>query len=271
MSFSQNESEAPQRFPLHQWAITLMGAIVFYTRIPLPHSWPMSFEGIARYAPLIGLGIGAALLGIDSLLIGIAVPSSTRSGLIVALWLLITGGLHLDGAMDTADGLAVPDEKRRLEVMADSQSGAFGVMVAVVILGLKGLFLNDLESLRWFSVLSATGWSRWGQVVAIARYSYLKTEGKGAFHKAYARPATDWLLGFMTLLILSGIILYFNPACWQFIIGITLSGAAIALLTGAWLNHQLGGHTGDTYGAIVEWTEALVLCVAVVLSSSFLK
>ncbi|PHM07277.1 adenosylcobinamide-GDP ribazoletransferase, partial [Nostoc sp. 'Peltigera malacea cyanobiont' DB3992] len=37
-----------------------------------------------------------------------------------------------------------------------------------------------------------------------------------------------------------------------------------ATLTGAWFNHKLGGHTGDTYGAVVEWTEALFLCVLTV-------
>jgi adenosylcobinamide-GDP ribazoletransferase len=41
-------------------------------------------------------------------------------------------------------------------------------------------------------------------------------------------------------------------------------GGAIAIFTGAWFNHQLGGHTGDTYGAVVEWNEALFLCVLTV-------
>ncbi|MEM6437307.1 MAG: adenosylcobinamide-GDP ribazoletransferase, partial [Cyanobacteria bacterium P01_D01_bin.115] len=88
-------------------------------------------------------------------------------------------------------------------------------------------------------LLTATGWSRWGQVVAIARYPYLKRDGKGAFHKAHAQSKTDWL------------------------VGTVLSGGTIALLTGAWFSHQLRGQTGDTYGAIVEWTEALLLCLMV--------
>ena len=43
-------------------------------------------------------------------------------------------------------------------------------------------------------------------------------------------------------------------------ISMIIAGIAIAFLTGAWFNHKLGGHTGDTYGAVVEWTEALFLC-----------
>ena len=221
----------------------------------------MNFEGIARYAPIVGLGIGGILILNDTFLVWLGMPVTTRSGLLIALWLLLTGGLHLDGAIDTADGLAVPDKKRRLAVMADSRTGAFGVMAAVTILGLKALALLDLETLRWFGVMAAAGWGRWGQVVAIARYPYLKAEGKGAFHKSHARPATDWLVGIAALLTFCGLTLFHQPDRWLLLLGTTLGGFAIAVLIGAWLNHRLGGHTGDTYGAIVEWTETLLLCL----------
>lgn len=227
----------------------------------------MRFEGIARYAPIVGLGIGGILWGSDTLLWMLGVPLATRCGLLIALWLLITGGLHLDGAMDAADGLAVPDRTRRLAVMADSRTGAFGVMAAIVLLSLKGVSWADLESMRWFGLLVATGWSRWGQVVAIARYPYLRPEGKGAFHKAHAHPKIDWLLGFLALICVFGVALWLEPDRWLFLLGTTFSGCAIALMTAAWFNRQFGGHTGDTYGAIVEWTEALLLCMIVALQA----
>ncbi|NER83164.1 MAG: adenosylcobinamide-GDP ribazoletransferase [Leptolyngbya sp. SIO1D8] len=251
-----------------QWGAQLIAAITFYTRIPIPGHWPMSFEGIARYAPLVGLGIGGVLATSDLLLAWLGMPIVTRSGLLVAIWILLTGGLHLDGAMDTADGLAVPDKRRRLAVMADSRAGAFGVMVAVVLVGLKGVALIDLESLRWFGVMAAAGWGRWGQVIAIDRYPYLKAEGKGAFHKSHARPATDWMMGLVMLIGFCGIVLLFRPEAWLLALGTTLGGFAISILVGAWLNLQLGGHTGDTYGATVEWTEALLLCLMTGLLSS---
>ena len=228
----------------------------------------MNFAGIARYAPLVGLGIGGLLATGDALLAWLEVPVGTRSALVVALWILLTGGLHLDGAMDTADGLAVPDKARRLVVMADSRSGAFGVMAAVVLLGLKGVALMDLSALRWFGFMTAAGWGRWGQVIAIARYPYLKAEGKGALHKVHAHPKTDWLLGIMALLSVGGIAVLRQPEQWVLILGTTLGGLVIAGSVGAWLNRQLGGHTGDTYGAIVEWTEALLLCLMTGLPAS---
>lgn len=259
---SNSSSSRWQRVPW-RWGAQLVGAVVFYTSLPVPTYWPMHFDSIARYAPIVGLGIGALVAAADGVLTSIALPLATRCGLIVALWLLITGGLHLDGAMDTADGLAVPDRDRRLAVMADSRTGAFGVMAAIALLGLKLLTLMDLESTRWFGLMAAAGWGRWGQVVAIARYPYLKATGKGAFHKTHAYPKTDWLWGFLALLLLDSLASFWVPEHWLFFLSSTIAGGIIALMTGAWLQYQLGGHTGDTYGAIVEWTETLLLCVMV--------
>ncbi|MEM6519583.1 MAG: adenosylcobinamide-GDP ribazoletransferase [Cyanobacteria bacterium P01_D01_bin.71] len=248
---------------LRRWGQQFLGAVTFYTQIPIPYSWPMSFEGIARYAPWVGVGIGLLGAIADWGLSALAVPVGTRCGLLVTLWLWLTGGLHLDGAMDTADGLAVPDAARRLDVMADSHTGAFGVMVAVLILGLKTLCLMDLETLRWVSLPLAAGWGRWGQVVAIARYPYLRQQGKGALHKAHAHPQTDWLWGLALLLLLpvgAGVI---APAERVWLLSVSLSGCGLALGVGAVLQQRLGGQTGDTYGAIVEWTETLLLAAMV--------
>ncbi|MEO0986487.1 MAG: adenosylcobinamide-GDP ribazoletransferase [Cyanobacteria bacterium J06639_14] len=246
-----------------RWLAQLIAAITFYTCIPIPQHWPMNFVGIARHAPLVGVGIGGILAAADGVLTWLGMPIGTRSALVIVVWIFVTGGLHLDGAMDTADGLAVPDKERRLAVMADSRTGAFGVMAAIIVVGLKGVALMDLEAARWFGLMAAAGWGRWGQVVAIARYPYLKAEGKGAFHKAHAHPATDWLLGFAALLCLLGITILRSPDRGWVVLGTAVGGCGIALATGAWLNRQLGGQTGDTYGAIVEWTEALLLCLMV--------
>lgn len=240
---------------------SLIGAVTFYTVIPLPMSWVKEFGGIARWAPLVGLGIGGILAIVDMGLQQLGVPILTRSALIIVCWIAFTGGLHLDGAMDTADGLAVQDQQRRLEVMTDSATGAFGAMAAVAILLLKTAALTDLETNRWLGLMIAAGWGRWGQVVAIAFYPYLKPTGKGAFHKQGIRIPQDILLGLVLLLGVCGFPLLLDKGSIRVVLGMILGGCAIALLTGAWFNRQLGGHTGDTYGAVVEWTEALLLCL----------
>ncbi len=243
----------------------MVASVGFYTCLPIPFAWMESFERVARWAPLVGILIGGVLGLGDWGLQQLGMPVLTRSALVVVAEIAITGGLHLDGAMDTADGLAVQDPQRRLQVMADSATGAFGGMAAIALLLLKTAALSDLNSQRWLVLMAAAGWGRWGQVVAIAAYPYLKPTGKGAFHKTHLRPLPDILLGLLFLLALCGLQIFLNPHRWLVAVGTAAAGCAIALLTGAWFNRQLGGHTGDTYGAVVEWTEALLLCLLTVI------
>ncbi len=245
----------------HQVWRSLLGAVTFYTCIPIPAGWGLEFRGIARWAPLMGLLIGGMLGILDIGLQYLSVPIVTRSALVVVSWIAITGGLHLDGVMDTADGLAVQDRQRRLEVMADSATGAFGAMAAVALLLLKTAALTDISAYRYLALMASAGWGRWGQVVAIALYPYLKPAGKGAFHKEAIRTPQDILLGFLLLLGLCGLPVLLNKNLWWISLKMAVGGCAIALLTGTWFHRQLGGHTGDTYGAVVEWTEALFLCL----------
>lgn len=236
------------------------GAIIFYTCIPLPMDWPIEFGRIARWCPLVGLILGASLGLMDEGFDWLGFPNLVRSILIVAIAVGLTGGLHLDGVSDTADGLAVTDPERRLVVMKDSLTGAFGVMAIALVLLLKFAALSELGSERGFCLMVAMGWGRWGQVAAIAFYPYLRAEGKGAFHTATFKFPQDLLLGLFFLLLFSLAFTFWQPQFWLLILQSTILGLAIALLTGWWFAKQLGGHTGDSYGAIVEWTEALVLC-----------
>lgn len=236
-------------------------ALIFYTCLPLRPEGMLDFRGIAIHAPLIGILIGSAIACLD-LVLGLLKPAPEfiylRSLLTILLGLLITGGLHLDGAMDAADGLAITDPNRRLEVMADSHTGAFGAMAAIAILLLKVVALAAIQDRRFWILANVWAWARWGQLRAIMAYPYLKAIGKGKFHQEDLHHWQVWLVA--ALLTISNLAFgYFFHAIYLGI-GVTVIGFSFAWLSGAWFNRQLGGHTGDTYGAIVEWTEALSLC-----------
>jgi len=248
-------------------------ALIFYTCLPLRSQKTLDFRGIALYAPLIGILIGSAIASLDFCL-GLLKPTSDfiylRSLLTILLGLLITGGLHLDGAMDTADGLAVTDPNRRLEVMADSSTGAFGAMAGIIVLLLKVFALAAISEHRFWILTSIWAWARWGQLRAIMAYPYLKAIGKGKFHQEDLYHWQVWLV--VILLTIGNLAIGFlyktsyqtsYQSSYQSIylsVCLTVIGFSFAWLIGAWLNRQLGGQTGDTYGAIVEWTEALSLC-----------
>jgi adenosylcobinamide-GDP ribazoletransferase len=247
---------------------SFLGAIVFYTIIPLPQSWQLELKRIARWAPLIGLLLGVILCLSDFLLAYIRLPILTRTVVILGIWVVITGGLHLDGAMDTADGLGVTDVDKRLEVMQDSRTGAFGAIAAIFILLLKFSTLIELDNWRYLGLISAPVWGRWGQLWAIAFYPYLKPTGKGAFHKEQIQLPQDFGIGIVCLIALTGLEIFLQPEKWWLGIVMILSGLLISSLINFWFYRRLGGFTGDVYGAVVEWIEAIFLGLLTIFLSN---
>jgi adenosylcobinamide-GDP ribazoletransferase len=224
----------------------LRAALLFYTVLPLtvPPEQPLSFDGIALYAPLIGIFLGIGLASLDLGLTFLGLSEGLRAALVVAMGLVLTGGLHWDGLMDTADGLAVPDRERRLAVMADSRSGAYGVMMALVVFALKVGAIADLEPQgRWLALIHGAAWGRWGQLCAVRLYPYLRAEGKGRTLGVGIANFWVWALAGQGLAVGGA--------------G-SLIGFGTSWAVGYGLFRRLGGHTGDTYGATVELSEMFI-------------
>jgi adenosylcobinamide-GDP ribazoletransferase len=240
---------------------SLLAGWAFYTCLPAPQHLELDFSQIARGATPIGLILGGLLAAGDELLAWLGLPILLRSALVVMLWVLITGGLHLDGAMDSADGLAVTDPQRRLAVMADSNTGAFGVMAAIAILILKITALSSIDTGRWVLLLTLPAWGRWAHLLAIVLYPYLKAEGKGAMHSKGVVPFPDLMGGCISIGLVAMGAYWLAPQSWGWILASQGIGLALSYPVGGYFAWRLGGHTGDTYGATVEWLEAIGLCL----------
>lgn len=123
-----------------------LAALRFLTIIPLPWRREVSPEEMGRattYFPVVGLIIGLILAGLNWLL-GLLLPSSVVNALLIVSLVVLSGALHLDGFVDTCDGIAGHKTiEERWWVMHDSRAGAFGI-VGVVLLLLTRL----LKSLR---------------------------------------------------------------------------------------------------------------------------
>ncbi|MEB3321635.1 MAG: adenosylcobinamide-GDP ribazoletransferase [Synechococcaceae cyanobacterium] len=243
------------------WLRDLAGAWIFYSVLP---AWPLlrpRFERIARFAPCIGVVLGA-LQGLLWWGLEGRVPLLAQVSLVLALGLVLTGGLHMDGAMDTADGLAAGE--RLLEAMADSRVGASGAQALAVLLLLRAGALAllagaDAALVPW--LLPWTGlWARTAPLVAMARFPYLRPRGSAAFHRRHwaglaieLRPA---LLTVATLLPLTA------RGAGAGAAALALCGVVPALAVPVRLGRRLGGHSGDSYGACVEWSESLALLLS---------
>ena len=229
------------------WLHDLAGAWIFYTVLP---AWPgltPRFERIARFAPWIGLVIGAIQLLSWWMLQQIGWTASSSSAVVVALGIWLSGGLHHDGLMDTADGLGAGAE-RRLAAMDDSRVGASGVLALVMVMLVQLAATAELVTHHPFALLLAPFWARVSPLWAMARFPYLRDQGSAGFHRRHGQPGWDALpvLVCLPFLALAG---------WNWV----PLGLLAALLPAECCGRRLGGHTGDTYGACVVVAEATFL------------
>lgn len=268
---SQPMSQPPDATPAAApaWLRDLAGAWIFYSVLP---AWPWPeprFRRIARFAPWVGAVLG----GLQGLLwwgLEGRVPTLAQVALVLAASLLLTGGLHMDGAMDTADGLAAGE--RLLEAMDDSRVGASGAQALALLLLLRTAALATLATAAPLALPWAALWGRVAPLVAMARFPYLRPGGTAAFHREHWAGLARELRP-TALLVLLVVVIEMAVAGWV----VAGSGASKAVLAGLagllpalvvplWLGRRLGGHSGDSYGACVEWSEALALLLSAALS-----
>lgn len=268
---SQPMSQPPDATPAAApaWLRDLAGAWIFYSVLP---AWPWPeprFRRIARFAPWVGAVLG----GLQGLLwwgLEGRVPTLAQVALVLAAGLLLTGGLHMDGAMDTADGLAAGE--RLLEAMDDSRVGASGAQALALLLLLRTAALASLATAAPLALPWAALWGRVAPLVAMARFPYLRPGGTAAFHREHWAGLARELRP-TALLVLLVVVIEMAVAGWV----VAGSGASKAVLAGLagllpalvvplWLGRRLGGHSGDSYGACVEWSEALALLLSAALS-----
>ena len=248
-------------------------ALQFLTRIRLfrdPDYDDGLFGRSVKFFPLVGLLAGSILAGV-AVLTGGWLPGTVRSTLLVTLSVFITGGLHCDGLMDSADGLfSGRSRERMLEIMKDSRVGSFGVIAIILLLLWKWALLHDLpDSLLVPALISMMTFGRFAMILAILRFPYARPEGMG---KAFALYAGTHSLG-PALATLLGLLAVFYFVTGPLVCGIAAAAALAAILFafwfGRWTTHKLGGMTGDTYGAVTELSELVVLTVFVL--STFAK
>lgn len=251
---------------------SLRVALAFLTTLPLP---PLSAEAFlsARgrafaWYPAVGLLIGLLLTGLATVLDYTPFSTAVQAGLLLLAWVLVTGGLHLDGVADSCDALFAPvSPKRRLTILKDVHAGAFGVIGLVFVIGLKwALLASALESpFSWAALLLAPLWGRWAMVWAAWRYPYARTG------ESLGRTMTDGLARRDVIAAgLTALAAQIGLSIWQPGLPAIVLALTASLLLAHWAAGQLGGGlTGDIYGFLCEVTELLVLLSLILLGGLF--
>lgn len=238
-------------------------AVQNLTRIPvgrIPFD-PAAFGRGTAFFPLVGLLVGGVSATIY-FIAGPLLPPPVVAALLVAGGLIVTGGIHLDGLIDTVDAFGGRDVEHRLEIMRDSRVGAFGVMGATSVLLFRFALFQSLGEAAWAVVLLAPVVGRYGLVWAVVLFPYARPQGQGRLYKNY----TGWPeVTVATLLALT-----ISFGFWG-LAGLGLAAASLpaVMIVGSFLNRRYGGLTGDTYGAINEVLELAVLTAGLCVVMKF--
>jgi len=250
--------------------LKLLAALQFLTVFPIPKRRQIGAEELGAsqgYFPLVGLFLGAILAGVDWLL-GFTLPVAVVNALLLIVLIILTGALHVDGFIDTCDGLVgrgTPQERWR--IMSDSRVGGFGVAGAFCLLLLFYVSLSSItEPYRLIALILTPTLGRWSMVYAIFAFPYAKPAGLGVSFKeqagwqgftlatSVALVAAVGLFAIRGLgLMLAGLVLMFTV--WL-----------VALAVALFLRGKFGGLTGDSYGAINEVTQVFVLIFFCIIS-----
>ena len=243
-------------------------ALQFLTRVPLPASAGEVDGAAAYFFPVVGLALGAVLAVLE-LVLRSSVAVLPRLVLVWAVAVAATGGLHLDGLADTADGWGAWTRERALVIMRDSRIGSFGVLALLFGLGLQISALTSLAlpRLSW-ALLLAPGWGRAGMVVAGALGPAARESGLGAAFIRTLRPRHAVAV-LSTMLAATGLVLWAGgmPLPQVGIFSATLLGVTTLIAVGWTFRCRtwLGGQTGDTLGAAQEFVVTAVLWALMVL------
>ncbi len=246
---------------------SLLLAISFLTIIPVYGNRTAGEKDMADslyFYPPTGFLIGLILAGAAYLF---ELLSLARAGdaIIILVWIIITGALHLDGLMDSADGLFSGREReKKLEIMRDSRVGAMGVIAFGSIMLLKFTFLNSLTYADKLGVLLISpAFGRWAMVYAVSFFPYARSgPGLGKSFGNIQGPGRI-IAASITLLAVAFLFMRWEGIC---IIALT---SAIVVLMARWMAGCLGGMTGDTYGALCEVAETLFMMITVIAMTLF--
>lgn len=233
----------------------LATAAAFLTRAPLVGRLRLRYDdllGGAVFFPVVGAAVGAIVGGAALLQVELGAPVLLAAVVAVALDVVITGALHLDGLADSADGLAGRTPERALAIMRDHGVGLYGA--AAVVLSLLAKIAALSSGLSLVEVVGVYAVARAAPLPLAAGLRYARADGTGRV----LVERLGWGAAAVGTLIAAGI-----AAATVRLLALAVLGCllAVVLAVGVAAQRRLGGITGDVLGAAVEMTTVAGLFV----------
>lgn len=235
----------------------IAGAFAFGTVLPVRRSAGPGRATVAAL-PVVGLALGLAAAGVLWAGFWAFGPHSLLAGILgVAVLLLGTRGLHIDGLADTVDGLGCygPPE-RALTVMREGSAGPFGVAAVVVVVTTQAAAFAAMPTglTGLAAIVTAVTAGRVAAVLACRRG--VPAAAGSALGGAVAGTQSIVTVSAWVVLV-AGLAGFATPRVWHgpavVVIALTISAIVVAHCV-----RRFGGVTGDVLGAMIELTTALV-------------
>lgn len=244
----------------------LLVNIQFFTSIPIPWQITMDryyLEKAVKTFPILGLLLGLVYYLALILLLEFTPLSTVAIAFVIwLLTILLTGGLHLDGWMDASDAFfSYQEPNKRLEIMKDPRTGAFGVLTVIVLLTAKFLFIYEFVLMSTtetlISIVLIPFLSRSLMGVLLTHTEPAKQEGLAHFfHEAVKGKKLTIYIAYIlfTFALISGL----QGLPVHFILWISLVAIGGYLFVRTKCMKWFNGITGDVLGASVEGIELLL-------------
>jgi len=253
----ESQSTASEHF--RNWVDDIGLAIALLTRIPMPQPASVASDRMARAQrafPLVGAMVGLATGLVDRGLLAIGIPELAAAALALGAGAALTGALHEDGIADVGDGFGGGREReKKLAIMRDSRLGTYGALVLLVSFVAKCSALASLPTVEIIPALVvAHALARAAIPVVTANMPFARDDGLG---RSAGRPDTaSAVLAVVIAIVIALLCLPFGNALLA-VMMTAAAAAAMALL--AW--RQIGGVTGDVFGAVEQVAETAVLLI----------
>lgn len=239
----------------------LLTALRFLTRVPVG-KYPKDEKRLGKsmaYFPIVGLILGGILVLVNwgfSILLAPLVADA----LTIIVLIILTGALHIDGFIDTIDGLSGGKTKEEiLNIMKDSRVGAFGIIGIVSLIMFKLVLLYEMPlAIKKEAILLMPVMGRWAMVVASSLSLYARKEGTGKAFVNYCGRKELIIASLVTLIIVGGFSKILGLELFLFILAATF-------LLMRFISRRINGMTGDTLGAINEIMEVGTLFILFLL------
>jgi len=228
-------------------------ALQFLTRIPLPNCQDYDANNVSRsvlFYPLVGLLIGLLLAALAWIVTDS--PTFVAAGVILTVWVALTGALHLDGLADCCDAWVggLGDKQRTLRIMKDPACGPMAVSALILTLLLKWTALMViLDEQLFVALMFMPVLGRTMMMALMLSTPYVSPQGLGEALLRHLPMRTAWW------------VIVFSIVCLLWALGASSTLVALAVIVGVRRAalQRLGGATGDVYGATLELSETAAL------------